>query len=80
MGATLSSRTQWTSASSKGGILNFSTGDGQLLSEISRFIDDLCKFHSLEASLVFKTPFKWKSKTSWPQFNSLCNDRNYVAK
>ena len=79
MGATLSSRTEWTSASEKGGKLDFSKADGELLLEILKHVETLCRDYPREASVQFKRPFLWKSSLVFSQFNSLSNN-DYIVR
>ena len=71
MGATLSSRTEWTSATDKGGKLDFSKANEAVLVEILKYVEDLCKEHPREATVVFKRPFVWKSSLAFNQFERL---------
>lgn len=80
MGATLSSHTE--SANEKGGKLDLSEGDGELMLEISRYVDTLCNDHPNEALVPFKRPFVWKSSLFFSNFNSLSENENenYVVR
>lgn len=78
MGATLSSRLQWTSASDKGGKLDFSKANEAVLLEILKYIEVLCKDHSREATVVFKRPFVWESSLSPTSFDQLLNQDYFV--
>ena len=71
MGATLSSRAEWTSASDKGGKLDFSKSNETLLLEILEYVETLCREHPREASVAFKRPFVWKSSLLLNQFDVL---------
>lgn len=76
MGATLSSRAEWTSARDKGGKLDFSKANEVLLLEILRYVETLCKDNPREATVVFKRPFVWKSSLSLPNFEQLKQSSN----
>ena len=78
MGATLSSRAEWTSANEKGGKLDFSKTNESLLLETLKYVQALCKDHPREACVVFKRPFVWKSSLSLPGFDNLKQDENYT--
>ena len=68
MGATLSCRAEWTSASDKGGKLDFSKSNEALLLEVLKFVEDLSREHQREAEVVFKRPFVWKTSLSLSNF------------
>lgn len=74
MGATLSSRAEWTSAREKGGKLDFSKANEALLLEILRYVEILFKDHPREASVVFKRSFVWQSSLALSQFEKLPKD------
>lgn len=78
MGATLSCRAEWTSASDKGGKLDFSKSNEALLLEILKFVEDLCREHQREADVVFKRPFVWKTSLSLTNFESLKRGDEYT--
>jgi hypothetical protein len=71
MGATLSSRAEWISASENGGKLNFSKSNESLLQEIVRNIEDLAKHSPAEAEVTFKKSFKWHSSLELSSFDAL---------
>ncbi len=71
MGATLSSRTEWTSASNKGGKLDFSKTNEAVLVEILRYVEALWKEHPREATVLFKRPFVWRSSLAFTDFDKL---------
>ena len=77
MGATLSSRVEWTSASSKGGKLDFSKTNENILREIVRYVQNLCRSHPREAQVVFKHPFAWNSPLDISTFHSLKSGDEY---
>ena len=77
MGATLSSRVEWTSASSKGGKLDFSKTNESILREIVRYVENLTRSHPREAQVVFKHPFVWTSPLSLSTFQSLHSGDEY---
>ena len=78
MGASLSSRAEWTSASEKGGKLDFSKTNEALLLEILKYVETLDRDHPREATVAFKRPFIWKTSLSWPNFQSLEQNDEYV--
>ncbi len=78
MGATLSSRAEWTSASDKGGKLDFSKANEALLLEILKYVETLCNDHPREAIVIFKRPFVWKTSLSFNQFDQLTFNENYI--
>ncbi len=77
MGAALSCRAEWTSASDKGGKLDFSKTNESLLVEILRYVELLCRDHPREALVVFKRPFVWKSSVNLSSFDQLKRDESY---
>lgn len=79
MGATLSSRTEWTSASEKGGKLDFSKANEELLMEILTNVETLSRDNPREASVLFKRPFAWNSSLALSHFDSLSQNENYVV-
>ena len=78
MGATLSCRAEWTSASDKGGKLDFSKSNEALLLEILKFVEDLCREHPRESDVVFKRPFVWKTSLSLSNFEPLRRGDEYT--
>ena len=64
MGAALSSRAEWTSASESGGKLDFSKANEALLSDVVRYVEALCREHPREADVIFKRSFVWTSSLS----------------
>lgn len=78
MGATLSCRAEWTSASDKGGKLDFSKSNEALLLEILKFAEELCREHPREAEVVFKRPFVWKTSLSLSNFETLRRGDEYT--
>ena len=78
MGATLSCRAEWTSASDKGGKLDFSKSNEALLLEILKYVEDLCREHPREADVVFKRPFVWKTSLSLTNFEPLRRGDEYT--
>lgn len=77
MGATLSSRAEWTSASEKGGKLDFSKSNETLLLEILKYLENLCKERPREAMVVFKRPFVWNSSITLSQLEPLKRGDEY---
>ena len=71
MGATLSSRTEWTSARDKGGKLDFSKTNEAVLVEILKYVESLCREHPREATVLFKRPFVWRSSLAFTDFERL---------
>ena len=80
MGTTLSSRVEWTSASDKGGKLDFSKTNENIMREIVKYIDTLCKSSPRESQVVFKHPFVWKSSLNISSFDSLRTGDEYVCR
>ena len=80
MGATLSSRAEWTSARDKGGKLDFSKANEALLLEILGYVESLCMEHHREASVVFKRAFAWQSSLAFAQFHKLKHEEDYVVR
>ena len=78
MGAALSSRAEWTSASGKGGKLDFSKANEGLLLEILQYVETLCKEHPREASVTFKRPFVWKTSLSLTAFDGMKHGEDYI--
>lgn len=71
MGATLSSRAEWTSATDKGGRLDFSKANEAVLLDILGYVQALCSDHPREATVLFKRPFAWHSSLTLEQLNKL---------
>lgn len=71
MGATLSSRAEWTSATDKGGKLDFSKANEAVMLEILGYVEALCNDHPREATVLFKRPFVWSSSLSLTNFEKL---------
>ncbi|XP_032241492.2 outer dynein arm-docking complex subunit 2 [Nematostella vectensis] len=72
MGATLSSRAQWTSASDHGkGKLAFTPQNETLLNDIVQNIEGMVNKNPHEAEVVFKEPFKWHTHLKPEAFGSL---------
>jgi len=71
MGATLSSRIEWTSVGDKGGKLDFNKSNEELLVQVLNYLEVLNEEHPREASVLFKRPFVWNSSLSFSQFNTL---------
>ena len=80
MGATLSSRVEWTSASNKGGKLDFSKTNENILREIVKYVENLCRNNPREAQVVFKHPFVWTSSLTLSNFSSLKSGDDYVLR
>lgn len=80
MGATLSSRVEWTSASNKGGKLDFSKTNENILREIVKYVENLCRNNPREAQVVFKHPFVWTSSLGLSNFSSLKSGDDYVLR
>lgn len=80
MGATLSSRVEWTSASNKGGKLDFSKTNENILREIVKYVENLCRNNPREAQVVFKHPFVWTSSLALSNFSSLKSGDDYVLR
>ena len=79
MGATLSSRIEWTSASDKGGKLDFNKSNEELLLQILKYLEVLYKEHPREAAVLFKRPFVWNSSLPLSQFSSL-SSQGYLVR
>ena len=77
MGAALSCRAQWTSATDKGAKLAFSKANEAFLLEILENVESLCRGHPREASVIFKRPFIWTSSLALEAFDSFKSDENY---
>ena len=71
MGAALSSRAEWTSASEGKGKLDFSKTNEALLSDVVHYVEALCREHQREAEVVFKRSFVWTSSLSLSSFDRL---------
>lgn len=74
MGATLSSRIEWTSAGGSGGKLDFSRSNEQLLHDMLRYVETIATEHPTEAEVVFKRPFVWNTWLQLSNFSSLSRD------
>ncbi|RDD37641.1 Armadillo repeat-containing protein 4, partial [Trichoplax sp. H2] len=72
MGATLSSRAQWTSASEGAvGKLEINPQNEQLLTEIAEFTEVFPSKYPAEAEKIFNKPFTWNSSLDPISFTSL---------
>lgn len=71
MGATLSSRAEWTSATDKGGKLDFSKANEAVLLDILGYVQALCSDHPREATVLFKRPFVWSSSLNLEKLSKL---------
>ena len=71
MGAALSSRAEWTSASEGKGKLDFSKTNEALLSDVVHYVEALCREHQREAEVIFKRSFAWTSSLSLSSFDRL---------
>lgn len=72
MGAALSSRTQWTSASDIGkGKLEFTPQNELLLNDVVKYVETLVANHPAESEVAFKEPFLWKTDVRPSEFGSL---------
>ena len=74
MGATLSSRAQWTSVSTTGNKLDFTKSNEELLKDILSFVEAFPTQHPGEAGVVFKRPFVWETSLSPDKFLNLNED------
>ena len=74
MGATLSSRAQWTSVSATGNKLDFTKSNEELLKDILSFVEAFPTQHPGEAGAVFKRPFVWETSLSPDKFLNLSAD------
>ena len=80
MGATLSTRAEWTSAAGgkgSGGKLEFSKQNESLLNDLARYVDSLVTEHEREADVLFKRPFQWKSRLVASDFQRLTSGDDY---
>ena len=71
MGAALSSRANWISASETGGKLDFSKSNESLLQEIVRQVERLVRDHPREGEVSFSKPFIWHSSLKISTFDAL---------
>ena len=72
MGAALSSRTQWTSASEiNKGKLEFTPQNELLLNDVVKYVETLVSNHPAESEVAFKEPFHWHTKVKPADFGSL---------
>jgi len=74
MGATLSSRAQWTSLSSTENKLDFTKSNEELLRDILSFVESFPSQHPSEAAVVFKRPFVWETSLSPDKLINLSTD------
>ena len=80
MGASLSTRAEWTSAAGgtgSSGKLEFSKQNESLLIDLARYVQHLVSGHQREADVVFKRPFQWKSRLSASDFQQLTSGEDY---
>lgn len=80
MGAALSSRAEWTSASETGGKLDFSKANVELLLDILRYVEELCRDHPREATVIFRQPFSWKSSLTMDKLEALGSSEDYEVR
>lgn len=71
MGAALSTRAEWISASETKAKLDFSRSNESLLKDIIHHIEELVKQSPKEAEVIFKKPFSWQSSLEPSAFDSL---------
>ena len=72
MGAALSSRTQWTSASDiNKGKLEFTPQNELLLNDVVKYIETLVAHHPTESEVAFKEPFLWHTEVKPSEFATL---------
>ena len=74
MGATLSSRAQWTSVSTTTSKLDFTKSNEELLKDILSFVESFPTQHPCEAEVVFKRPFVWETSLTPDKFLNLSTD------
>ena len=74
MGATLSSRAQWTSVSTTSNKLDFTKSNEELLKDILSFVESFPAQHPSEAGIVFKRPFVWETSLAPDKFLNLSED------
>ncbi|XP_028392916.1 armadillo repeat-containing protein 4-like [Dendronephthya gigantea] len=72
MGAALSSRTQWTSASDiNKGKLEFTPQNELLLNDVVKYVETLVSKYPSESEATFKQPFQWYTNVKPADFGSL---------
>ena len=82
MGATLSTRAEWSAATSgsSGAKLEFGQRNESLLRDLNDYVTTLVTEHSREARVVFKRPFEWRSKLRTNDFESIKASESYTAR
>ena len=72
MGAALSSRTQWTSASEiNKGKLEFTPQNELLLNDVVKYVETLVNSYPTESEVAFKESFQWYTNVKPADFGSL---------
>ena len=74
MGATLSSRAEWTSAGGSTGKLDFSRNNEQLLQDISSYVETITNDHLHESEVQFQRPFIWTTSLPVSVFSTVSSD------
>ncbi|KAI9001977.1 armadillo-type protein [Gaertneriomyces semiglobifer] len=77
MGSTLSTRFEWTSpastdaatASDEGSQLKISVRNQEVLQDVIKTLDHICREHPMEAKTVFHKPLEWVTTLRPPMFN-----------
>lgn len=79
MGAALSSRAVWVSATDSGGKLDFSRSNEDLLKDIVHHVEDLVTENPREAEVFFQKPITWQSSCQMSTFESL-NQPDFIKR
>ena len=71
MGATISSRIEWSSASGSKKKIDYSRSNESILHDILSYVETLTTDYPSEAQVEFKLPFVWTSSLQISNFSSL---------
>ena len=79
MGAALSSRAVWVSATDTIGKLDFSRSNEDLLKDLCVHIEDLVRSNPSEAGVFFQKPLVWYSSCPFASYDAF-NQPEYIRK
>lgn len=79
MGAALSSRAVWVSATDTAGKLDFSRSNEDLLRDLCAYIEGLVRDNPREAGVFFQKPLVWYSSNPLKSYDVL-NQPEYIRK
>ena len=71
MGATISSRLEWSSVSASKRKIDYSRSNESILHDILNYVENVATDYPSEAEVEFKQPFVWASSLQISNFGSL---------